>query len=141
MKQSDIFSIIIIATVGTIAAYFAVNSFLGDPNLRSVQIKTLEDISSSLSAPDPELFNSSAINPTVEVYVGDCEDVDQNGILSREELVACGKEEAQDEDDDSTILYCPDGTITTNLSLCTSTNTNTSTPTPTPTPTPSSGDE
>ena len=135
MKQSDIFSIIIIATVGTIAAYFAVNSFLGDPNLRSVQIKTLENISASLSSPDPELFNSGSINPTVEVYVGDCEDIDQNGILSREELIACGKEEAPVENNDNTVLYCPDGTITTNISLCTSN------VTPTPTPTPNSGDE
>lgn len=118
MKQSDVFSIIIIATVGTLAAYFAVNSILGDPNLRSVQIKTLEDISSSLTAPDPELFNANAINPTVEVYVGDCEDIDGNGILSHEELVACGKEEATTEDTSNTTLYCQDGSITTNMSLC-----------------------
>lgn len=137
MKQSDIFSIIIIATVGTIAAYFAVNSFLGDPSLLSVQIKTLEDISPALATPDSELFNPDAINPTVEVYVGDCEDIDQNGILSKEELIACGKEEADTDEDDNNnkILYCPDGTVTTDLSLCPS-----NTPTPTPTPTPDSGD-
>ena len=45
MKQSDIFSIIIIATVGTLATYFAVNSLLGGPNLQSVKIKTINPIS------------------------------------------------------------------------------------------------
>ena len=129
MKQSDVFSIIIIATVGTLAAYFAVNSFLGDPNLRSVQIKTLQDITPSLAAPDPELFNANAINPAVEVYVGDCEDVDQNGILSHEELIACGKETEDEEESDENggsnqTLYCQDGSSTTDINLCPENRTN-----------------
>ena len=117
MRQSDIFSIIIIATVGTLAAYFAVNSLLGDPNLQSVQFKTIEGISSDLEDPDSELFNSGAINPTVEVYVGDCEDVDQNGILSKEELIACGKITEGDVDK-TEFYYCPDGTAVLDMTLC-----------------------
>ena len=106
MKQSDIFSIIIIATVGTLASYFGVNAFLGDPNLESANVKTIEAISPDLETPDSELFNPAAINPTVEVYVGDCEDVDQNGILSKEELIACGK---VTEEEISDFVLCPDG--------------------------------
>lgn len=117
MKQSDIFSIIIIATVGTLGAYFGVNSFLGDPNLQSVQLKTIDAISATLEEPDPELFNSSAINPTVEVYVGDCEDVDQNGIISKEELVACGKI-TEEEAEKAETFYCDDGTEVLDVSTC-----------------------
>lgn len=113
MKQSDIFSIIIIGTVGTLAAYFAVNALLGDPNLQSVTIKTIEEISPALTEPDPELFNSNAINPTVEVLIDGCEDVDKNGILSREELIKCKKieDDTKVEEEQSKLVYCPDGTI------------------------------
>lgn len=91
MKQSDIFSVIIVATVGIIASFLIVNNFMGDPNLERVKVTTVNTIVPTVEEPDPELFNPSAINPTVEVYVGDCEDIDRNGILSREELIACGK--------------------------------------------------
>ena len=120
MKQSDIFSIIIIATVGTLVAYFAVNSFLGDPNMKSENITTIDAITADVLEPDPELFNAAAINPTVEVYVGECEDIDRNGIISREELISCGKitEEENIEDADTDLLACPDGTLTDDLTKC-----------------------
>ena len=113
MKQSDIFSVIIIATVGTLAAYFGVNALMGDPNMEHVDIKTIEPISSSLTEPDPELFNPSAINPTVEIMIGDCEDADKNGFLSKEELIKCGKIDQEEipTEEESEIVYCPDGTI------------------------------
>ena len=117
MKQSDIFSIIIIATVGTMAAYFGLNAWLGDPNLLSVNVKTIDPISANLEEPDSELFNPDVINPTVEVYVGECKDVDQNGILSVDELISCGlltKEEAEEQE----TFYCPDGTKVLNIESC-----------------------
>lgn len=117
MRQSDIFTIVIIATVGTLASYFAVNSFLGDPNMQSVMVKTVEPISPNLIDPDSELFNPDAINPTVEVYVGDCEDIDQNGIISKEELIACGKITPEEADDTET-FYCQDGTAVLDQALC-----------------------
>lgn len=101
MKQSDIFTIIIIASIGMVGAFFASNALLGDPNELMLKHKTISQITPDLVAPDPETFNQDAINPTVEVYVGQCEDVDQNGILDRAELVACGKatpEQAAEEE-------------------------------------------
>lgn len=90
MKQSDIFSLILIASVGTLAAFFVCQSLMGNPDDASVKFKALVGpVSSALVVPDPEVFNSAAINPTVEVYVGACEDVDQNGILDAAELEAC----------------------------------------------------
>lgn len=98
MKQSDIFTLILIAGIGTLAAFFACQAILGDPSKASVKFKTVNRVvSSELTAPDPEVFNSSAINPTIEVYVGGCEDIDQNGILDEIELEACEQEEEVDE--------------------------------------------
>lgn len=94
MKQSDIFTLIIIASVGILASYFGVRLMLGDPDEAYVQYKTIQAITPELVEPDPELFNQSAINPTVEVYVGKCVDADQNGILSQAELIQCGSTSA-----------------------------------------------
>ncbi len=98
MKQSDIFSLILIAGIGTLAAFFACRSLLGDPDKASVTFTKLQNvILSELTSPSPETFNSVAINPTVEVYVGNCEDLDQNGILDEEDLWACGQIEREEK--------------------------------------------
>lgn len=102
MKQSDIFSLILVAGIGTLAAFFLCNTLMGDPNLAKTEFKTLSStISADLAIPDPEIFNSLAINPTIEVYVGNCEDIDQNGMLDMAELVACGREDAPVTEDES----------------------------------------
>ena len=99
MKQSDIFTLILVAGIGSLASFFLCNVILGDPDEASVEFTRLSQvISADLTEPDPEIFNSTAINPTIEVYVGDCEDIDQNGILDMAELVACGREEASVEE-------------------------------------------
>lgn len=98
MKQSDIFSLVLIAGIGTLAAFLICNAIMGDPDKASVEFKALSHVvKSELAEPDPEVFNSYAINPTVEVYVGECEDIDRNGILDTAELIVCGK--AQPEED------------------------------------------
>lgn len=99
MRQSDVFTLILIAGIGTLAAFFVCKTLLGDPDEASVKYKTVSRVvSSELVAPDQEVFNSTAINPTVEVFVGDCEDIDQNGILDETELKACSRlEESEDE--------------------------------------------
>ncbi|MBQ3309611.1 hypothetical protein IJG78_02950 [Candidatus Saccharibacteria bacterium] len=97
MRQSDIFTIIIVGTVGTVVAAILCNLILGDPNDKSVTFKTVKVVEASLAQPDPEVFNVEAINPTVEVYVGECEDIDQDGQLNEAELVACGRADAVTE--------------------------------------------
>lgn len=94
MRQSDVFTVIIVATIGTIAAAVLCNLILGDPNDKTVSFKTVEVVEATLAQPDPEVFNVEAINPTVEVYVGECEDVDQDGNLNEAELIACGRSDA-----------------------------------------------
>lgn len=91
MKKSDIITVILIASIGTVMAAFLTNAILGNPDERSVSFNIIKEIEAELDEPDPEMFNIVAINPTVEVYVGDCQDIDQNGIIDRAELVACSK--------------------------------------------------
>jgi len=92
MKQINLITIIAIGVAGMIVSAIVFNAILGDPGDRSVSFKTVEVVDGSLISPDPEMFNEQAINPTVEVYVGECEDLNHDGKLDRAELVACGKE-------------------------------------------------
>ena len=118
MKQSEIITIALVATMGTLTAAFTLNAVLGDPNMRTETIKVVEPITSELIEPDEEIFNADAINPTIEVYVGSCEDVDQNGILDQAELVACGQASDATEDvlEDQTnpVNAAQPGTVNTN---------------------------
>lgn len=110
MKQSDVFTLILIAGIGTLAAFFVCRSIMGDPNEATIKYKTVNRvISSQLVDPDPEVFNSTAINPTVEVYVGDCEDIDQNGILDEVELAACARNEETDDENEGGEEETPEG--------------------------------
>lgn len=90
MKNTDIALIILIAVVSVIASYFLGNWILGDPADLTADMIYVDEISGSLASPDIETFNNSASNPTVEVYIGNCEAgkvwdsdrrdcVDQNG--------------------------------------------------------------
>lgn len=96
MKKSDIISIILVAMIGTFASWFVVNLIMGNPDEAKASFKDIEVVTADLAEPNPEVFNADAINPTIEVYVGDCEDVDQDGMLSQAELVACGRADSLD---------------------------------------------
>jgi len=99
VKRSDIYTLILIAGIGTLAAFLACNAILGDPNEAKVEFKKVNAvITSDLVEPDEEVFNSTAINPTIEVYVGDCEDIDRNGMLDKAELIACGRVQAPNDE-------------------------------------------
>ena len=100
MKQSDIITVVLIAIVGTIAAFFLVNSILGDPSEKTVSFKYVINEVGDVVEPDAEVFNEDAINPTVEVYVGACVDINQDGEIDLAEKVECGnasKEETEEE--------------------------------------------
>lgn len=73
MKKSDIAMIILIASLSMLIAYFAAKAVLGDPKSESVTVKTIEPITSDVSEPDKRVFNENAINPTVEIIIGDTE--------------------------------------------------------------------
>jgi hypothetical protein len=73
MKKSDIAMIILIASLSMLVAYFAAKAVLGDPNTESVTVKTVDAISADVTEPDAQVFNDDAINPTVEIIIGENE--------------------------------------------------------------------
>ena len=101
MKQSDKIAIILIGMVGIGVSWIGVNQILGNPDDAQVTFKTIEVISADLDTPDPEVFNADAINPTVEVYIGSCEDTDGDGVLSQAENVACGRAKNEKTDEEN----------------------------------------
>ena len=70
MKKSDIAMIILIASISILAAYFGAKAIIGDVGSQSVKVKTTDKITTAVVEPDPTVFNSNAINPTVEVIIG-----------------------------------------------------------------------
>ena len=76
--KKDLATTIGLTIVGVLASYFICNMFI--PEITSVTFKDVESsMDLTLNSPNPEIFNYRSINPTVEVYVGDCTEVDAEG--------------------------------------------------------------
>ncbi len=69
MKKSDIAMIILIASISVLIAYFVAKGIFGGGSSSSQTVKTIDPIDSRIVAPDPSIFNSNAINPSVEVQI------------------------------------------------------------------------
>lgn len=71
MKSTDIAMIILIASVSVGIAFAVVSAI---PGLKQsdelTKVKTIEPYTSDLEEPDQKMFNSNAINPTVDVTIG-----------------------------------------------------------------------
>lgn len=76
--KKDLATSVIAAIIGVLVAYFLCNMMLQPPE--SVTFSTISASENyTLGSPDPEIFNYRAINPTVEVYVGQCIEYNQYG--------------------------------------------------------------
>lgn len=62
--------IILTASISMLIAYFVGNAILGNAKNKAVTVKTATPISQTVTAPDDRIFKDGAINPTVEVYIG-----------------------------------------------------------------------
>ena len=72
MKRSDIATIALIALVSMAVAYVVTTAVVAQlAGKQSAKVPTVEPISSSIDQPDRAVFNRDAINPTVEVLIGD----------------------------------------------------------------------
>lgn len=70
--QKDFVTAVVAAIAGVLIAYFVTNMFIGP--IESVTFKTVDPtFSIDLTEPNAEVFNFTALNPTVEVFVGGCE--------------------------------------------------------------------
>lgn len=72
MKKTDIAMILLVlALSGGLA--FGILSFIPGIKLdsdTSVKVRTIDKYSSTIAEPDPKVFNSGAINPTVDITIG-----------------------------------------------------------------------
>lgn len=63
--------VILIASISILAAYFIVGSLpVFQDTAKPVKVKTATPIAEKIVPPDSTLFNPEAINPTVEVIIG-----------------------------------------------------------------------
>ena len=70
MKQKDIALIIVVVFVTAVASFF-LSGFLFRTNNLSEKVETVESISADFKQPDAKYFNSSSINPTQLINIGD----------------------------------------------------------------------
>lgn len=76
--KKDLASSIGLAILGAIIAYFVCNLLI--PPIEDFSFKTVDSsVNANITDPNPEIFNYKAINPTVEVYVGDCTEYNDYG--------------------------------------------------------------
>lgn len=71
MKSTDIAMIVLIASVSVMGAYGLVSAVPGlkQPD-QKVSVKTIDRFESDVEKPDAQVFNNSALNPTVGVTIG-----------------------------------------------------------------------
>ena len=76
--KTDLATSVIAAIAGILIAYFVTNMFIGP--IEDVTYTTVDSsVNASLADPNPEVFNYRALNPTVEVYVGECDEYNEFG--------------------------------------------------------------
>ena len=76
--KNDIVTSVFAAIAGTVIAFFVCNIFV--PGIEDFSFSTLQKGTTyTLSEPNPEVFNFRSVNPTVEVFVGQCEEYDSYG--------------------------------------------------------------
>ena len=101
----DMFTAIGVAIGGVLIAFFITNLLFKEPEPYSVPIidtsasSTADNFDyANLSEPDNEVFNYDALNPTVEVYVGECDEYDSDGNCVNHQDNNNDYNNAQDED-------------------------------------------
>lgn len=75
--KTDLFTSIGVAIVGAVIAFVVCNLLIGP--IEPVTFQTVDsDVNADLAEPNVNVFNYKALNPTVEVYVGNCGENGEN---------------------------------------------------------------
>jgi hypothetical protein len=69
MKKSDIITLVFIASISVIVAFFVAKAIFPNAYSSSTKVKTITSISSNVDSPRDDIFNKSAINPAVKVQI------------------------------------------------------------------------
>ncbi|HET6622848.1 MAG TPA: hypothetical protein VFG56_02855 [Candidatus Saccharimonadales bacterium] len=70
MKKTDIAILILIVGVSLLVAFLLGKALFGGRVADPVQVETAEAISAEVTQPDKSIFNEHAINPSVEIQIG-----------------------------------------------------------------------
>lgn len=70
MKKNDIAIIILIVSISLVASYFIAKAIFGEPQSQTARVEVVEAISPELVQPSPSIFYKEAINPTVNIEIG-----------------------------------------------------------------------
>ncbi len=102
--KMDLVTSIAVTVVGIILGFFVTNLVvppLQDFSFSTVDIKADEaNAYATLVAPDPNVFNSRALNPTVEVFVGGCKEYALDGKCLEEDDSNNQEEDDKNEDNE-----------------------------------------
>lgn len=97
MKQSDFLLILVVTIVSIFGANYYFSKRADNPERKSEAVSKPQNVTAKIATPDAEIFNHGAVNPTVEVFVGACVDIDQNGILDPAEKIECASPENREK--------------------------------------------
>ena len=70
MKKNDIAVIVLIVSISLVVTYFVAKAIIGEPKNSAVKAQVVEPISAELQQPSSKIFNKDAINPTVNIQIG-----------------------------------------------------------------------
>ena len=87
MKKSDIITTSFVAVIGLVVSFFIVRAIVGNPDDQQIKVTTIEVVQGDVADPSTDTFNAQALNPTVEVYVGDTskQNTDQDSSTQTED--------------------------------------------------------
>lgn len=73
MKRSDVAMIVLVAAISVGVAFLVVGSIpgLSLASDASEKVKTIDRYEAEISEPNPDVFNGSAVNPTVDITIGE----------------------------------------------------------------------
>lgn len=71
MKQKDIALVVIIVIISAFLSIFISKNLISSPKNRQAKVEVVEKISSDFQQPSTNYFNSSAVDPTKLIQIGD----------------------------------------------------------------------
>lgn len=100
--KNDLATAIVAAITGVLLAYFISNMVISKLAKSTDKVKTVDSsVSADLADPDENVFNYKSLNPTVEVYVGNCTDINMYGECVEENTDQIEQDVVEDSSDTS----------------------------------------
>jgi hypothetical protein len=70
MKQKDVALILVMVFIGALLAFVVSKWIFSSPKNREQTAEIVDPITANFSPPPPKYFNSTSINPTLQIEIG-----------------------------------------------------------------------